>query len=78
MRCGECNGLDFGKRVIEDLKTLSPPNTKVRMFAPPNRANAAWCGGSMISLTGAFKSMWVTKSEYKEQGVQCLQKKSLI
>jgi len=49
---------------------LSPKDTKVkyRFFAPPERAKACWVGGSSISKLGSFKSLWVTKNEYKEHG----------
>ncbi|GMM51456.1 hypothetical protein DASB73_024140 [Starmerella bacillaris] len=56
----------FGDRLLNELKLLSPPSTKLRIFAPPNRSNAAWTGGSILGGLGTFKKMWITAEEYAE------------
>ena len=63
---------------MEELRTISPPNTRVRMFAPANREVSAWHGGSILSTVSSFKNVWVTKEEYNEQGIKCLYSKLLI
>lgn len=60
----------FPERLQNELMQLSPKDFKVkyRFFAPPERAKACWVGGSSISKLGSFKSLWVTKNEYKDHG----------
>jgi actin-related protein len=37
---------------------------------PIERHNAAWIGGSILSICGSFQQMWISKAEYEEQGVE--------
>jgi len=60
----------FPERLLNELMLLSSKDQKVkyRFFAPPDRNKACFVGASIISNMGAFKKMWITKSEYKEHG----------
>jgi len=35
---------------------------------PIERQNAAWIGGSILSICGSFQQQWLMKSEYEEMG----------
>jgi actin-related protein len=61
----------FSERIEKEVIALAPPSMKVRVFAPPERRNSVWLGGSVLGAQEFFKErMAVSKSEYKEQGVQ--------
>lgn len=70
--------LDFGKRLIEDLKTIAPTNTRLRVYAPPERARSAWIGGCVLTSLSPFGNMWITKEEWETEGSVIVHKKSLM
>jgi len=60
----------FGARLLSELRALT--DTKVKIFAPANRHLSAWIGGSIIcglNEENSFKEMWISKEQYKEQGL---------
>lgn len=70
------------------MKASAPQNIKIRIYAPPERQYSTWIGGyvlmdfsweasSILSSFGSFKGMWITKDEYKDQGMHALYSKSL-
>ena len=60
------------------MKSITPPNTRVRLFAPPERTRSAWIGGCVLASLSPFKNMWITKEEYEMEGVNCVHKKALM
>jgi centractin len=54
----------------------SPKETKIRIAAPPERLYSTWIGGSILASLATFKSMWITKSEFIEQGERIFISKS--
>jgi centractin len=62
--------LGFGERLLNEIRRhqLSPKETKIRIAAPPERLYSTWIGGSILASLATFKNMWITKSEYFEQG----------
>ncbi len=59
---GGCTALNnFSDRFHKDLKG----NRKIRIFAPANRKNSCWIGGSALTQIHSFASMWITKEDYK-------------
>lgn len=60
----------FGERLLEEMRChhQSPRDTKIRIAAPPERLYSTWLGGSILAALSTFKTMWVTKKEYEEQG----------
>lgn len=56
----------FGDRLLTELRNLSEPQTKIKIFAPPERKHSTWIGGSILSGLSTFKKIWVTKSEWQE------------
>eukprot|EP00826_Nyctotherus_ovalis_P061132 TRINITY_DN8668_c0_g2_i2.p1 TRINITY_DN8668_c0_g2~~TRINITY_DN8668_c0_g2_i2.p1 ORF type:complete len:381 (-),score=144.04 TRINITY_DN8668_c0_g2_i2:80-1222(-) len=65
----------MGERIQKEIKALAPTMTTVEYFAPPERKNSAWIGGSIISSLASFTPMFITKTEYKEEGPEIVHSK---
>ncbi|SCU85476.1 LADA_0D07734g1_1 [Lachancea dasiensis] len=61
----------FGDRFLNELRTQCEPNTKIKIFAPPERKYSTWIGGSILAGLSTFERLWVTKSEWQENP-QCV------
>jgi actin-related protein len=49
---------------------------KVRVFAPPERRNSVWIGGSVLGARDFFReTMAVSRKEYQEQGAAIVHRK---
>ena len=48
----------------------SPPSPPLcaQVVAPPERKYSVWIGGSILSSLSTFQQMWISKSEYDENG----------
>jgi centractin len=70
----------LGDRLLLELKRhrLAPKDTKIRIAAPPERLITTWVGGSILSSLSTFKSMWVTRKDYEEEGERILTASSSI
>ena len=66
----------FGDRLLNELRRhpTSPKETKIRIAAPPERLFSTWIGGSILASLATFKSMWITKEDYQENGARILMK----
>jgi centractin len=63
----------FGARLLSEMRRLAPgPDVKLRVFAPSDRATLTWVGGSILASLGTFKSLWVTKGQFEEEGPRCV------
>lgn len=69
---------NFGERLFAELRQKKPHSAKLRLFAPPDRINSTWVGGSLLSSLHQFKQMWIRKDEYREAGAAILQRKSFF
>eukprot|EP00604_Paraphysomonas_vestita_P001758 CAMPEP_0174822050 /NCGR_PEP_ID=MMETSP1107-20130205/12793_1 /TAXON_ID=36770 /ORGANISM="Paraphysomonas vestita, Strain GFlagA" /LENGTH=334 /DNA_ID=CAMNT_0016039971 /DNA_START=70 /DNA_END=1074 /DNA_ORIENTATION=- len=60
----------FGDRLLNEIRRhpLLPKDTKIRIAAPPERLYSTWIGGSILSSLATFRSMWISKAEYEENG----------
>ena len=66
-----CRG--FGARLLTEVRKLQPaPDVKLRVWAPSDRALLTWLGGSILASLSTFKSLWVTKDRFLEEGPRCL------
>lgn len=65
----------FQERMQKEMETLCPINTKVTCLAPPDRANSAWCGGSVLASLDTFHSQWITSDDYDENGPEIVHQK---
>ncbi|SCW03520.1 LAFE_0G12288g1_1 [Lachancea fermentati] len=61
----------FGDRLLNELRALTEPNTKIKIFAPPERKYSTWIGGSILAGLSTFKKIWVTRSEWQDDP-QCI------
>lgn len=67
----------FGDRMLYEVRSRSPSHTKIRISAPPDRVNSAFVGGSILGSLATFKSMWTSKTDYEEHGVNVLHRDEL-
>ncbi len=65
----------MGERVQKEIKALAPTMTDVNYFAPPERKNSVWIGGSIVASLKSFMPMFISKAEYKESGVDIVHSK---
>ena len=67
----------LAERLTKEIKSLAPKSMKedVKVIASPDRKFAAWIGGSILSSLSTFESMWITKTQYEENGACIVHKK---
>lgn len=65
----------FGDRLLLESRKLAPKDTKVKIWAPPERILSSWIGGSILASLATFKQMWVTRKEWEESGKSILFRK---
>ena len=65
----------MGERVQKEIKALAPTMTEVAHFAPPERKNSVWIGGSIVASLKSFMPMFISKAEYKEFSVDIVHSK---
>ena len=60
----------FAERFKNEIKDLVPKSMKeeVKILAPTDRKFSTWIGGSILSTLSSFKSKWITKKDYEENG----------
>jgi centractin len=68
----------FGDRLLKEVKGLSPKDTKIKIYAPPERKYSTWMGGSILAALATFKKMWISHAEYKEDGSSAIHRKTLF
>ena len=57
----------FGERLLSEMqKGKKGLNSKVKIYAPSNREESTWIGGSVLASLGTFRRMWISKEEYDE------------
>lgn len=62
-------------RLFKEISALAPSTMKIKVKSPQERRNSTWIGGSILSSLKAFESIWITSSEWKEQGETIVHKK---
>lgn len=67
------NGL--AERLSKEVTTLAPTTMKIKVIAPPERKYSVWIGGSILSSLATFTTMWISKSEYDENGPSIVHRK---
>lgn len=58
----------IAERLTKELSVLAPPRVGVNVAAPPARKYSAWIGGSALASLSSFKTAWISKAEYEEEG----------
>lgn len=56
----------FGDRLLYELRRETPPGTKIKIYAPPERKYSTWIGGSILAGLSTFKKLWVSVDEWHE------------
>lgn len=69
----------YDKRIQKELNTLlsGSPNIKVNIKTVVDRKYAVWYGGSVLAGLYSFRSNWVTRAEYDEEGASVVHRKCL-
>ena len=53
----------FGDRMLSEVKTLVSRDTKIKIFAPPERKYSTWIGGSILAGLSTFRkvrdTLWI-------------------
>jgi centractin len=73
--CTLLNG--FPNRLVHALRERLPEAKTIRVTAPPERKYTSWIGGAVLASLGAFRSMWISRAQYEEEGSRVLHKHSL-
>ena len=67
----------IGERMTKELSALAPSTVRIKVVAPPERKYSVWIGGSILASLSTFQQMWISKSEYDEQGPTIVHRKCL-
>jgi actin-related protein len=67
----------FEKRIVKELKALTPISSEVKVFVPPERKDLPYVGASILFSLPYFKNFCVKKEEYEESGFEIVNKKFL-
>lgn len=63
------------QRLNKEISALVPQGTKINVIGPAERKYLTWIGGSILSSLGTFTAMWITKSEFSENGSNIVHRK---
>ncbi|KAK9479877.1 actin family [Lipomyces japonicus] len=55
----------FGDRLLSELRSRKT-DTKIKIYAPPERKYSTWIGGSILAGLSTFRKMWVSSEEWHE------------
>jgi actin-related protein len=62
-------------RITNEVAAHAPQAMKVKVVAPPERKYSVWIGGSILASLSTFQQMWITKSDYEEDGPSIVHRK---
>eukprot|EP00105_Crassostrea_gigas_P016413 XP_011433787.1 PREDICTED: actin, cytoplasmic [Crassostrea gigas] len=65
----------FLDRMQKEITALAPSTMKIKIIAPPERAQSVWIGGSTLANLSTFQHMWISKQEYDESGPPIVHRK---
>uniref|UniRef100_A0A8W8IWT3 Actin n=1 Tax=Magallana gigas TaxID=29159 RepID=A0A8W8IWT3_MAGGI len=65
----------FPDRMQKEITALAPSTMKIKIIAPPERAQSVWIGGSILACLSTFQQMWISKQEYDESGPPIVHRK---
>ncbi|KAK6588837.1 actin-like protein [Cryptosporidium xiaoi] len=58
----------LGDRLLFELRKSLPKDVKIRINASSDRNLLPWIGGSILGSLATFKTIWITKQEFLEEG----------
>lgn len=67
------NGLS--ERITNEVTESAPKTMQVKIVSPPERKYSVWIGGSILASLSTFQQMWITKSDYEEEGPSIVHRK---
>lgn len=56
----------FPDRLLHELQNLAVKETRIKIFAPPERKYSTWIGGSILAGLSTFRKMWVSIDDWHE------------
>jgi len=65
----------FRERLDKELRSVLPKATNFKVAAAAERKYSVWIGGSVLSNLNHFASLWITKQDYEEHGVEIIHKR---
>jgi actin len=65
----------MGERMWQEIHTLAPSTSKIKILASPERKFSVWLGGSILASLSTFQTMWINKQEYDESGPSIIHRK---
>ncbi|BFZ63934.1 Centractin [Saitoella coloradoensis] len=65
---------NFGDRLLNELRVRLPKDSKIKIYAPPERVWSTWIGGSILGSLSTWRRMWVSAEEYGEDP-ECIHRK---
>lgn len=63
------------ERLMKEVQSLAPANSKVNIVAPPERRYSVWTGGSILASLPGFTATWVTREEFETEGPEIINQK---
>lgn len=67
----------IAERLCKEMKALGGNSVPFRVYVPAERQFTGWIGGSVLSSLSTFHTMWISKKEYEEGGVNVVRRKCL-
>jgi len=66
----------FKQRLQTDIRKIAINHTRANLevIAPRERSISAWVGGSVLASLESFKELWVTSSDYEEEGCRLIER----
>lgn len=75
--CGGTSQFDgLGDRLLSETRRLASRDTKIKIWAPPERVVSVWCGGSILASLSTFKQVWISKRQYQEEGKSIMHRRA--
>ncbi|OII78194.1 actin family protein [Cryptosporidium andersoni] len=67
----------LGDRLLYELRKALPKDVKIRINASSDRTLLPWIGGSILGSLATFKTIWITKQEFLEEGPNVVHRKTI-
>lgn len=67
----------LGDRLLFELRKSLPKDVKIRINASSDRNLLPWIGGSILGSLATFKTIWISKQEFLEEGPNIVHSKTI-
>ena len=68
----------FAERMKKEISSLSKLEKNINIFADQKKKYASWIGGSILAESNEFNQMTVNQNEYKDVGINIINKKFIL